>query len=257
MANTYDLAGKRILLTGANGRLGGAYLVALLESGAFVYAADLHDKLDAQVEDELAARNFSAYAYLSLDITSEESLRAAEASLEEPLDAIINNAGAKGIKGKFEDRTVEDIDRVLAVHLKGTILCTRVFSKKMIEQKSGTILNVASIYGMVAPDKGIYDDPSKINSEVYGATKAGIIQFTKYLAAYLGEYGITANCVSPGGVHNESQHPSFVAKYSAKVPLGRMANPEDLTDLVCFLCSDGARYITGQNIAVDGGLTAL
>jgi NAD(P)-dependent dehydrogenase (short-subunit alcohol dehydrogenase family) len=126
----------------------------------------------------------------------------------------------------------------------------------MIKAKKGTIINIASIYGIVAPDKSIYPDPAKINSEIYGATKAGIIQFTKYLSAYLGEYGITANCISPGGVFHDGQDPTFVKNYKAKTPLGRMATPEDLVDSICFFASDGAGYISGQNIAVDGGFTA-
>jgi 3-oxoacyl-[acyl-carrier protein] reductase len=255
MTNTYDLKGKKILITGANGRLGSAYVEALLQSGAFVYATDIQDRMDATLTEILATQNLSNYEYLVIDITHEESLKKAEAHTG-AIDVLINNAGAKGIKGKFEDRSAEDIDQVLGVQLKGAILCTKVFSKEMIEKKSGKIVNIASIYGMVAPDKRMYDDPSKINSEVYGATKAGIIQFTKYLASYLGEYHITANCVSPGGVQHDGQDPKFVKKYSAKAPLGRMANPKDLVDIVCFLSSDGANYVTGQNIAVDGGFTA-
>ena len=256
MTNTYDLQGKKILVTGSNGKLGSAYVETLIENGAFVYISDLQKKIDSSLQKRLSDKHLTQYEYIMLDVTSEKSLNKAQAHIGGAIDVLINNAGAKGIKGPFEERKAEDIDAVNAVHLKGTILCSQVFSKGMIQAKRGTIINIASIYGMVAPDKKIYDDPRKINSEIYGATKAGIIQFTKYLASYLGEYNITANCVSPGGVFHTGQNKSFVKNYIQKTPLGRMANPDDLTDIICFLSSDGARYITGQNIAVDGGFTA-
>jgi len=104
------------------------------------------------------------------------------------------------------------------------------------------------------PDFKIYGNSGRNSSEIYGATKAGVIHVTKYLAAYLAKHNILANSISPGGVFNH-QDPNFVRKYKAKTPLGRMAEPEDLTGLIAFLCSDDARYITGQNIAVDGGFT--
>lgn len=256
MFNTYNLRGKRVLLTGANGRLGQAYTQALLENGAFVYITDIQGEIDPTLKKQLSNKKLKKYQYITLDITSEESLTRVAKQIGTPVDVLINNAGAKGIKGPFEERKAEDLDHVLDVHLKGTILCTKVFSKGMIKVKRGKIINIGSVYGIVAPDKKIYDDPAKINSEVYGATKAGVIQFTKYLAAYLGEYGITANCVSPGGVFHAGQSQSFVKKYEAKTPLGRMATPDDLVDIICFLSSDGANYITGQDIAVDGGFTA-
>ena len=256
MKNIYDLKGKKVLLTGANGRLGQVYAVALLTSGAFVYVSDIQDAINPALESVMKGNGLTQYEYIKVDVTSEESLHVAESHIGTAVDVLINNAGAKGVKGPFETRKVEDIDAVHAVHIKGTILCSKIFSEKMIVVKKGKIINIASIYGMVAPDKKIYDDPAKINSEVYGATKAGVIQLTKYFAAYLGEYGITANCISPGGVFHDGQSTIFVKNYCAKTPLGRMASPEDLTDIVCFLSSDGSNYISGQNIAVDGGFTS-
>ncbi len=254
MKNTYDLKGKKVLLTGANGKLGQAYAHALLASRAFVYISDIQEAIDPALKKQLTSRKFKNFAYIQIDITSLDSLTRAEKQIG-AIDVLINNAGAKGIKGPFEERSAADIDAVHDVQVKGTILATQVFTKMMIKRKRGTIINIGSVYGMVPPDKKIYKDPRKINSEIYGATKAATIQFTKYLAAYLGEYGITANCVSPGGVFHTGQDPYFVERYKAKTPLGRMANADDLTDSICFLASDGAKYITGQNIAVDGGFT--
>ena len=254
MENTYNLQGKKILLTGANGKLGQAYALALLQSGAFVYVTDVQAQIDPVFAAQLSDKKLTQYEYLALDITSEVSLQQVQKRVG-ALDVLINNAGAKGVKGPFEERTAADIDAVLAVQVKGTMLATQEFTKEMIKQKSGTVINIGSVYGTVAPDKNIYKDPRKINSEIYGATKAATIHFTKYLAAYLGEYGITANCISPGGVFHDGQDPFFVEHYSAKVPLGRMANADDLVGVVCFLSSDDARYITGQNIVVDGGFT--
>ena len=255
MANHYDLKGKKILITGSNGRLGSAYVKALLHNGAFVYTSDIQKSMDATFEKELTQKALTQYEYLTIDVTSEDSLNRAREKIG-PVDVLINNAGAKGVKGPFEERLAADIDHVLSVQLKGVILCSKVFSKNMIEKRSGKIINIASIYGSAAPDKRIYDDPAKINSEVYGATKAGVIQFTKYLATYLGEYKIIVNCVSPGGVTHAGQSETFIKNYSARTPLGRMATPEDLIGIICFLSSDDANYINGQNIVVDGGLTA-
>jgi len=123
----------------------------------------------------------------------------------------------------------------------------------MKEQKYGNIINIGSIYGFTAPKFEIYDETEMTTSVEYAAIKGAIINLTKYLASYLGKYNIRVNCISPGGVF-DNQPKSFVKKYSQKVLLGeRMANVDDLTGSLLFLLSDGLKYITGQNIIVDGG----
>ena len=126
----------------------------------------------------------------------------------------------------------------------------------MKENKNGSLINIASIYGMQAPDFSVYEGTSIDNPVGYAAIKGGIINLTRYLAAYYGRYNLRANCVSPGGIF-DNQDPIFVKNYEKKVPLKRMGNADDIAPAVAFLLSDGAKYITGQNIAVDGGWSVI
>ena len=126
----------------------------------------------------------------------------------------------------------------------------------MAEQKSGVIINIASIYGIVGNDFSLYEDYDGTSPAAYSAIKGGVINFTRYLASYYGKKGIRVNCVSPGGIL-DNQPKSFISKYNSKVPLGRMGNPQDIAPSVSFLLSDEARYITGQNLIVDGGWTSI
>ena len=146
------------------------------------------------------------------------------------------------------------MDEVITTNLKGTILLSKAVAEGMKERRSGTIISFGSIYGVTTPDFRIYGDSGRNSSEIYGATKAGIIHFMHYLAAYLAPYGITANAISPGGVRR-TQSPEFIENYEYKTPLARMATPEDLVGTILFLASPDASYITGQNIVVDGGFT--
>lgn len=249
--NTYALAGKSVLITGANGQLGSAFVEHFLRHGARVYVTDVHDDISPALVEKLKKTNLSEWSYTKMDVTNENSIRALVSTLES-LDVLINNAGI-AVLTPFEERTAEELDRVLAVNIKGTILCSKVCAEKM-EKKGGSIINFGSIYGVVAADMKIYGD-SKINSsEIYAATKAGVIHVSRYLAAYLARKNIRVNAVSPGGVFN-NQKKVFVDNYVRKTPLGRMASPDDIASTVLFLASPDAGYITGQNITVDGGFT--
>jgi NAD(P)-dependent dehydrogenase (short-subunit alcohol dehydrogenase family) len=126
----------------------------------------------------------------------------------------------------------------------------------MILKGNGSIINMASVYGMVGPDFGVYNGTGMTMPAAYSAIKGGLINFTRYLASYLGQHNIRVNAVSPGGIF-DSQNPVFVENYNKRVPMGRMGNAEDISPVVVFLLSDEAKYITGQNIAVDGGWTCI
>lgn len=251
MSNHYNLTGKKIFLTGANGQLGKGLAKALLEQGAFVYLADLHPIIDADLEEQLIHNGFEGFHYIMTDITKENSVHAVAGSLEHPVDVLINNAGV-GVYTPFEQRTEEEIKMVVDVNIMGTILCSKIFSSGMVKRGAGKIINIGSIYGVTVPDKRIYGDSGRNSSEVYSATKAGVIHLTKYLAAYLAEYNVTVNSVSPGGIFN-NQASFFVENYAHKTPLGRMAKVDDILGAVCFLSSSDADFITGQNIVIDGG----
>lgn len=253
MKNFYDLKNKKILVTGANGQLGRGLVSALLKQGAFVYATDIQKEMDEKLLAELKKNKLKSYKYLAMDVTSEKSIKKTEHDINGPIDVLVNNAGI-AVFTPFERRTENELEKVFDVNLKGTIICSKVFSKKMIKRKTGKIINIGSMYGIVPPDKRIYGDSGRNSSEIYGATKAGVIQLTKYLAAYLGEFNITVNTVSPGGIFN-NQKKFFMDNYIRKNPLRRMADTEDLVGIICFLSSADSNYITGQNVAVDGGFT--
>ncbi len=252
MLNSYNLKRKTVLVTGACGQIGQALVLALLKNGAYVYGVDVVPAVDSKFKKLLApyARRFS---YIAADITSERKIKAMLRALKRPVDVLINCAGV-GVYTPFEKRTEEELDRVINLNLKGTIFMSKAISKDMAKRKKGTIINFGSVYGVAVPDFRIYGDSGRNSSEIYSATKAGIIHLTKYLAVYLAKHGVRVNAISPGGVFN-NQADFFVKNYEYKTPIGRMATPDDLVGAILFLASDDARYITGQNIVVDGGFT--
>jgi NAD(P)-dependent dehydrogenase (short-subunit alcohol dehydrogenase family) len=252
MGNSYALQNKKVLITGALGQIGQVLVETFLKNGAFVYALDLQSNVD-EIFKEKVSKYSDNYVYLSGDIRTQEFAQAVLDSIEGTIDVLVNCAGI-GVYTPLESRTEEELDDVIATNLKGTIWMSKIVAERMKKQNCGTIINFGSIYGITTPDFRIYGDSGRNSSEIYGATKAGIIHFTKYLAAYLAPYGITANAISPGGVFR-AQSDDFVKNYEYKTPLARMATPDDLVGTILFLASDDARYITGQNIAVDGGFT--
>ncbi len=251
------LSGKKVLITGAAGQLGRQYCRAFAREGADVIAADIQLAACRQVIGELAGESKNHLA-LACDVSNPASVESAFAAIEKrfgTLDVLINNAGI-AVFGSFEDRNFEDFMKVFRINAGGTFLCTKAASKLMRESGvRGVIINIGSIYGMVSSDPRIYTDSPRYNSECYSGSKAAVIQMTKYFAVHLAPYGIRVNCISPGGVFN-GQGDDFVKNYGVRSPMGRMAKEDELTATAIFLASDGASYITGQNIAVDGGWTA-
>jgi NAD(P)-dependent dehydrogenase (short-subunit alcohol dehydrogenase family) len=154
---------------------------------------------------------------------------------------------------RFEDMSVEQWNREIAVNLTGTMLCCQVFGSVM--ESGASIINIASIYGLVAPDQSIYPT-GFFKPAAYGVTKAGVINLTKYLAGYWGEKNIRVNCLVLGGVEN-SQDPTFIAKYASKTPLRRMADVNDYQGAIVYFASDASSYSTGSILCIDGGWTAL
>jgi len=154
---------------------------------------------------------------------------------------------------------LEDWQKVMDVNITGMFLCCQAVAKEMEKKKSGSIINIASIYGVTAPDQRLYEGAvyrgKKINTPaVYSTSKGAVISLTRYLATYLAPYGIRVNALTPGGVYS-GQNKAFVKKYSERCPLGRMAKPEEIFNAVYFLASDASSYITGHNLIVDGGWT--
>lgn len=157
---------------------------------------------------------------------------------------------------KFEDIPPSSWRANVDLHMNGYCLCCQKAAEQMKKQGAGSIINIGSIYGIVGPDFSIYEGTSMTMPAAYAVIKGGIIQFTRYLASYYGASGVRVNSISPGGVF-DGQDSAFVEKYSAKVPLGRMAEPDDISGAVLFLASDASKYITGHNLVVDGGWSVV
>ncbi len=183
------------------------------------------------------------------------------------MDVLVNNAAINDkVESRestdpipFEEFPLHQWKSAIDVNLTGTFLCCQIFGAEMAKHRRGSIINVASTYGIVGPDQRIYRDNQGqqrlFKSPAYSATKAAIIGLTKYLAAYWGPTGLRVNALSPGGVKT-TQDSQFITNYSERTPLGRMANPEDFRGAIVYLASDSSSYLTGTNLVVDGGWTA-
>ena len=253
----FDLSGQVALVTGTAGQLGQQFARTLGEAGAHVVATDLELQRCEAVGRALEADSIKAMP-LAIDVTNPASVRSGfEAVAAElgRLDVLVNNAGI-AVFTPFEERPFSEFMRVLEVNAGGTFLCTQAAVRIMQNQPTGgRIVNVGSIYGVVSGDPRIYTDCDRRTSEAYAASKAAIIQMTRYWAVHLAKYQIRVNALSPGGVFNE-QGEDFVRNYSSRTPLGRMARAGELREALLFLCSEASSYVTGQNLLVDGGWTA-
>jgi len=249
----FNLKGKTVLVTGATGQLGSEICQAYVKTGARVLGTDKelnHSKL-------IASDNIE---YEKMDISKMKSVAKIFKKIYSSyggLDILVNNAGVNTFE-PFEDRPGDSFKWVMDVNLKGTFLCVQAYIKLAKEKKSkGCIINIGSIYGVISPDFRIYTDCGRRNSEVYGATKAGIIQMTRYFAVHAAKYGIRVNCVSPGGIFNPDnpQGKDFVKNYSYRCPMGRMAMVDEMIGGILYLSSDAASYVTGHNLLIDGGMS--
>ncbi len=242
-----ELLGKTIVVTGANGVLGSAICQELAAYQANVIATDIQDTWHHK----------TAVTYRYMDITSEESVEQCIQHLS-VIDGWVNNAYPRTSDWgtKFESIPFDSWRRNVDMHLNGYVLCCQKALEKMKEHHKGTLINISSIYGAVGPDFTVYEGTDMTMPGAYAAIKGAITNLTRYLASYYGPYSIRVNTVSPGGIFAD-QPKSFVTRYCQKVPLHRMATPQDIVGVVRFLLSDAASYITGQDLKVDGGWCAI
>ena len=248
-----DLTDKIIIVTGANGLIGREIVKELLDRDAIVVAADIVYK---------AAESLGRGVRLPLDLSSNSSIdELIENTVERygRIDGLINASYPRtkdwGLY-YFEETPFEHWQKNVELQLNSVFYINQKVALVMERQKSGSIVNFGSIYGIVGNDFTIYEDYGGSSPAEYCAIKGGIINFTRYLASYLGKYGIRVNCVCPGGIW-DNQREEFVRNYNHRCPMKRMGNPDDIAPLCLFLVSDGAKYITGQIIAADGGWTAI
>jgi NAD(P)-dependent dehydrogenase (short-subunit alcohol dehydrogenase family) len=268
--SAFDLTGRVAVVTGALGKLGPIWCEALLCAGATVVGLD---RPGAQPSPGFTALHGNPafqgrLSVLEADVTDRESLeRAAERcrTLAGVPEVLVNNAGidqppqAQARSYTFEDLPLSLSRQILDVNVLGTMLVSQVFGGAMAALGRGSIVNLGSLYASVAPDAHFYDhlpsDPPFLKPPAYGASKAAVVNLTRYLAAHWGPRGVRVNALSPGGVLG-NQDPQFIAKFVARVPLGRMAVESDLGGPLLFLASDASAYVTGAEIVVDGGFTA-
>jgi 2-deoxy-D-gluconate 3-dehydrogenase len=267
----FDLAERVAVVTGGAGLLGKEFCKTMAEAGAAVVVADLSQEVADEVARELTDAGYTAAGF-GLDVTRIESARelaSVTVSKFGRLDILVNSAAldpkfdpdaaAKGIApGAFEDYPLEQWNAALNVNLTGMFLVTQACVKPMLEQGKGSIINICSTYGLNGPDQRIYIKDGKrvaYKPVYYTTTKAGVMGFTKYLAAYYAETEIRVNALTPGGVYNNHED-YFVKNYSAKTIMGRMAKKDEMNGALLFLASDASSYMTGNNVVVDGGWTA-
>ena len=243
------LKDKVIIVTGGSGLIGKELVVDIKRKGGIAINADIS-----------VGTNFQERT-LQMDITDDISIQKGLDLINAEygrIDGLVNNAypRTKDWGTKFEDVQPKSWRENVDMQLNSYFVCCQKVLKTMTEQKSGSIVNIASIYGVVGNDFSLYEDYGGTSPAAYSAIKGGLINLTRYLGSYYGRENIRVNCVSPGGIF-DNQHPSFVLRYEAKVPMGRLGNPDDIAPTVSFLLSEEAKYITGQNIIVDGGWTAI
>lgn len=273
MPDKFSLAGRVAIVTGALGLIGRNHCRALADAGANVVVADLNEPAAQTFAAELAAVDSGdGHLGVGLNVTDEASVKAARDRILQRygrIDVLVNNAALnEAVENpalvleltRFENFPVAQFRAALEVNVTGVFLCAQVFGSVMAGQGRGSIINVASTYGLVGPDQSIYrnerGEQTFYKTAAYPTTKGAVVNFTRFLAAYWGPNGVRVNTLSPGGVEN-GQSEIFVKNYSAKTVLGRMAQPDDYQGAIVFLASDASAYMSGANLIVDGGWTAI
>lgn len=254
---TAELAGRVAIVTGALGNLGPVWTAAFADAGMEVVGIDRDPAPPGhRVRVERA------------DVRDREALDGVRDAVVRELGppwALVNNAGIDQPPDEAartfreEEIPLESFRETVDVNLVGAFNAIQVFGSAMRDAGRGAIVNVGSLYATVAPEPSFYDhlplDPPFLKPPAYGASKAGLLSLTRYFARLWGPHGVRVNALSPGGVAG-GQDAEFVRKYCARVPLGRMAEPDDLVGAMLFLVSDASSYVTGHELRVDGGFTA-
>ena len=254
-----NLTDKTVIISGGAGLLGSAFSRVCAEFNANVVVLDIDEKRGNELIKTLQKETKNDnIIFQKCDITNAMEIQHLIDTILDnfgKIDALVNNAYPRNSNyGKiFENVEFVDFCENVNMHLGGYFLITQQVAKVMMKQKHGNIINMASIYGFAGPRFEIYEGTKMTVPVEYAAIKGAIINLTKYLASYLGKYNIRVNAISPGGVYDK-QPENFTKAYSEKVVLeNRMANVDDITNVLVFLLSDGSKYITGQNMIVDGG----
>ena len=269
MTNRFGLEDEIAVVTGALGKLGPIWIEALLDAGASVFALDLPG---SEVADEFAGlQAHYDESRLQLDRADVKDRQSLETACKNCIAVfgvptiLVNNAGidrppANAARGyRLEDIPLAENREIFEVNTLGLFQVTQVFGARMADAGHGSIINIGSLYAGVSPDERFYDhipgDPPFLKPPAYGASKAAVVNLTRYLATLWAPRGVRVNALSPGGVLG-GQDEEFKRKFCSRVPLGRMAIAEDLHGPLLFLASKASAYVTGTELVVDGGFTA-
>lgn len=266
--NKFNLCGRIAVVTGGCGILGKYFCDGLADHGANVAVIDLDQNEVDNAAIELCD-NFGINAIgVACDISNTNAVMQAAEKIEQelgPIDILHNNAATKGkslesFLEPLESYSLETWREIMSVNLDGMFLVAKEIGGRMAARGQGSIIQTASVYGVLGSDNRIYEGSEYNgmpinNPAVYSASKAGVVGLTQHLATYWAAKGVRVNTLTPGGVES-GQNDAFKQRYSSRVPLGRMGHPEEMVGALIFLASDASSYITGQNILVDGGLSA-
>jgi 3-oxoacyl-[acyl-carrier protein] reductase len=251
-----NLRGRVAVVTGAAGAIGHTTAVTLAENGAIVAVNDLHDV--ERICDEIHQLGGKVHGY-EVDISDASAVNAMVSQIESdlgPIDIMVNNAGVNSGKDRFPVHQFPDSEwhRIIRVDLDGVFYCSRAVSAKMIPRRTGSIINITSVFGVV---------PARMQC-AFAAAKAGVANFTRSLALEVGEYGIRVNGVAPGSILTEGTRSAFYSPENkvkgdsllSHIPLGKPGETDDIANAVLYLACDAAKYVTGHILVVDGGWTA-
>ena len=268
--NLLSVQDKIVVVTGGLGQIGRQFSLALVDNGAKVAI------FDSQVNEQRVAERFgerhtdAGLLFLPVDITQRSSIETGLEQVKATWDvphALINNAGLDSPPdapaedtGPFESYPESSWDEVMRVNVKGVFLCCQVLGGQMAEAGRGSIINICSTYGMVSPDQRIYEYRRKGSAPffkpvAYSASKSALFNLTRYLSTYWAGRNVRVNTLTLGGVFN-NQDEEFLERFTARVPLGRMAREDEYNSAIIFMVSDGSSYMTGSNLVIDGGWTA-
>lgn len=264
----FSLANKVVVVTGGAGLLGQVFCQALVDAGAHVAIVDLDLASAETAAKKINKSDTQRVIAFGSDITSPESVTQMVANVVKQfgqIDVLVNNAASKGSSldaffESFEDYSLKTWREVMSVNIDGLFLVAQAVGKQMKKQGGGSIIQTSSIYGVIAPDQRIYEG-SEFNGRpintpaVYSASKSAVNGLTSYLSTYWASSKIRVNSLTPGGIAS-GQNSEFNKKYSNRVPLGRMGEASELVGALIYLASDASSYVTGQNLIVDGGLSA-
>lgn len=256
----FTLQGKVVAVTGAAGILGEVFCRELIDGGARVVAIDANGEALARLQ-AAAGEDLVPYCADIRDRKAVAAVREDAVARFGRVDGLLNNAATKSPNffEPFESFPIDDWNHVMSVNVTGAFVCCQEFGSAMAASGAGSIVNVLSIYGIVAPDQRIYEGSEYLGRAIntpaiYSVSKAGLWGLTSYLSSYWGARGVRVNALTPGGIYS-GQNSTFTDRYSQRVPMARMGEPEELCGALVYLLSDASGYVTGQNLVVDGGLT--